>query len=173
MKKALAILIAAMVMLVCSGALAETVKFMEDSSDFDIEMELPEGAAVGERASSALVSYCEITSEGLAPVAVTIAMEDIYDDLSMNDLSDDEVENLKVRAAEQYEDPELTIGTTLLGNKYIFVNADEEGINAIFTLYLGYFIELTQWHDDFSEITEADNAFMLQLLYNLDFQPVE
>lgn len=173
MKKTLAILLAVIMTLICSGALAETVKFLENSSDFDIEMELPEGAAVGDQISSALVSYCEITSEGLASVAVTIAPSDIYGELSLKDLSEEEVEELKAQAGEQYKDPEMTIETTLLGNDYIFVNADEEGINAIFTLYLGYFIELTQWHDDFSPITEADNAFMLQLLYNLEFLTME
>jgi hypothetical protein len=172
MKKTLAILLAVIMTLVCGGALAETVKFLENSSEFDITMELPEGAVVGDQTSSPLVSFCEITSEGLASVAVTIAPSDIYGDLSLKDLSDEEVAELEAQAAEQYEDPEITIETTPLGNQYIFVNADEEGINAIFTLYLGYFVELTQWHDDFSPITEADNAFMLQLLYNLDFLPM-
>lgn len=171
MKKTLAILLAVMMMLVCSGALAETVKFLEDSSEFDIEMALPAGAAVGEQTSSALVSYCLITSEGLASVAITIAPSDIYGDLSLKELSAEEVETLKAQAGEQYEDPELTVETTPSGNDYIFVNADEEGINAIFTVYLGYFVELTQWHDDFSALTEADNAFLLELLHNIEFLP--
>ena len=171
MKKTLAILLAVMMMLVCSGALADTVKFMEDSSEFDIEMALPAGAAVSDQATSPLVSYCLITSEGLASVAITIAPSDIYGSSSLKDLSAEDVEALKAQAGEQYEDPEMTIETTPSGNDYIFVNADEEGINAIFTLYLGYFVELTQWHDDFSPITEADNAFLLELLHNIEFLP--
>ena len=171
MKKALAILIAVMMMLVCGGALADTVRFLEDSSDFDIEMELPEGAA-GEHISTDLGNYYLITSEGLAPVAVTIAASDIYGDLSMNDLNDEEIAELEALASVQYEMPEASWETTPSGNGYIFISADE-GIDAIFTLYLGYFIELTQWHEDFSPITEEDSAFMLQLLYNLDFLPGE
>ena len=173
MKKTLALLIAIMLLLVCGSALADTVRFLEDSSAFDIEMELPDGAAVGERESSELVSYCLITSEGRASVAITIAPSDIYGDLSMNDLSDEEVEQLKALAAEQYEDPELSVEATPSGNSYIAVDADEEGIKSVFTLYLGYFVELTQWHEDFSEITEADDAFMLQLLHNIEFLPME
>ncbi len=172
MKKALAILVAVMMTLVCGGALAETVKFLEDSSVFDIEMALPDGAVVGDQDSSELVSYSEITSEGLASVAVTIAPSEEYGDLSMNDLTEEEVEQLKALVAEQFESAELTVEITPSGNAYIFVNADEEGIDAIFTLYLGYFVELTQWHDDFSELTDADNAFMMQLLYNIEFLPV-
>lgn len=170
MKKALAILITVMMVLACGGALAETVKFLENSSDFDIEMALPEGASVSDQEASELVSYYEIASEGLASVAVTIAPSDIYGDLSMNDLSDAEVEDLIALATEQYDAPITSVEVTPSGNAYIFINADE-GIDVIFTLYLGYFVELTQWHDDFGEITEADSAFMLQLLYNIEFLP--
>ena len=171
MKKALAILVAVMMTLVCGGALAETVKFLEISSAFDIEMALPEGAAVSDQASSELVSYNKITSEGLASVAVIIAPSDDYGDLSMKDLSEEEVEQLKALGTEQYEAAVVSVEITPSGNQYIFINT-EDGIDAIFTLYLGYFVELTQWHDDFSELTEADTAFLLQLLYNIEFLPV-
>lgn len=172
MKKVLAILVAVMMMLVCSSALAESVRFLEESSAFDIEMELPQGAVVGVQGSSELVSYCEIMSEGLASVIVTIAPTDIYGDLSMNDLSDEEVELLVMLASEQYEAPEVSIEITPSGNMYIFIETEDQ-IDSIFTLYLGYFVELTQWHDDFSMITDEDNAFLLQLLYNIEFLPIQ
>jgi hypothetical protein len=171
MKKVLAVLIAVMMTLVMSGAFAETVRFVEDSTDFDIEMELPEGAVVGEQVSSDMLSVCIIESEGLASVSVNIAWTDIYGDLSMNDLSEEDVEQLKELASKQYNDPVVSVETTPSGNSYIYVNTGE-GIDAIFTLYLGYFVELTQWHDDFSELTEDDSAFMLQLLYNIEFLPL-
>ncbi len=172
MKKMLAILTAAVMMLVCSGALADTVKFLEDSSEFDIEMALPEGASVGDQTSSELVSVCEINSEGLASVTITIAGDDMYGSLSLNDLSEEDVAALMEMASEPYEDAEMTVEMTPSGNGYIAINADEEGINAIFTLYLGYFVQLTQWHDDFSPITEADDAFLLELLHNIEFMPL-
>lgn len=156
MKKMLAILTAAMMLLVCSGALADTVRFLEDSSDFDIEMALPEGATVGDQTSSELVSVCEINSEGLASVTITIAADEEYGELSLNDLTEEEVASLKELVAEPYEDAELSVEITPSGNGYIAINADEEGINAIVMVYLGYFVQLTQWHDDFSPITEAD-----------------
>jgi len=172
MKKFLAVLTATVFLLCSTGALAEVVKFVEDSPEFDIQMELPEGATVGEQDSSALVSVCQIQSDGLADVYITIAASDIYDDLSMNDLSDDDVELLKAQAVEQYDDAETSIEITPSGNKYIHVTSDS-GVASIFTLYLGYFVELTQWHDDYSEITEDDYAFMQQLLYNINFLPLE
>jgi len=172
MRKILAILVAAILLLGSASALAEVVKFAEDSSDFDIQMELPEGSSVGEKVNSELVSVCQINSEGRASVYITIAPSDIYGDLSMNDLSEADVENLKSLASEQYDNPEMSIEITPSGNKYIHVSSDA-GVASIFTLYRGYFVELTQWHDDYSELKDTDYAFMLQLLYNIDFLPLK
>jgi len=173
MKKVLAILIAVVMLTLCTvSALAESVRFVEDSSDFDIEMELPEGATVGERTSSELVSVCQIQSEGLADVYITIAPSELYGDESMNDLTDEDVADLEALAIEQYDEAQTIIDITPSGNKYIHVTSDA-GVNSIFTLYLGYFVELTQWHEDYSEITDADYAFMQQLLYNIEFMPLQ
>lgn len=172
MKKILAFLIAAILLLGSTSAFAEVVTFAEDSPEFNIEMELPEGASVGEQVDSELVSVCQIASDGVASVYITIAPSDIYDDLSMNDLSEEEVENLKALASEQYDNPEMTIEITPSGNKYIHV-VTNVGISSIFTLYRGYFVELTQWHDDYSELTDTDYAFMLQLLHNIEFLPAK
>ena len=86
MKKVLAILTAAILLFGSASALAEVVKFAEDSSNFDIQMELPEGASVGKQVDSELVSVCQINSEGLASVYITIAPSDIYGDLSMEQI---------------------------------------------------------------------------------------
>ncbi len=177
MKKLLAILLSTLMLLSCVGAFAEgmdTVRFVEDSPNFDIEMPLPEGATVGDKGSVDTYSYVVIENGTLASVVISVAPSDLYDGLSMNDLSDDDVEILKATAAEQYDDPVLTVDVTPSGNKYIHVCANSEyDIDSIFTLYMGYFVELTQFHDDFSTITDEDYAFMQQLLYNITFTPVE
>ncbi len=178
MKKLVTILLA-MVLTAClaASALAEggNVRFVESSSDFDIEMALPEGATVGTQMGRAQVSVVEILSEGLATVRISIAPSDTYDKESMNDLTDEEIETLKTLAGSQYDQPELTVDVTPSGNKYIHVCANSEyDMDSIFTLYMGYFVELTQWHDgDYAKITEADYAFMQQLLYNISFLPLE
>ena len=45
-------------------------------------------------------------------------------------------------------------------------------MDSIFTLYDGFFVELTQWHENYAELSEKDYAFMQQLLYNLEFIPL-
>lgn len=175
MKKYLAILLAALLALSCTTALGETVKFVEDSSLFDIEMALPENAAVAEKRGNDQTNMVRITSEGLAGVWISVAYSDIYgDDQSMNDLNDDAVNLLIAAAGLQYDQPEVTVDVTPSGNKYIYICANSDfDVDAIFTLYKGYFIELTQWHDDYSKITEADTEFMKQLLYNIEFTDIK
>ena len=174
MKKLLAILLSAM-LLTCACACAEEAEvyhFFETSEDFDIEMPLPEGATLGDKVTSELVSGVTVQKEGLAPVFIAIAASDLYDNKSMNDLTDDEVEQLKAIAGEDFDAPELTVDVTPSGNKYIHIcaNADSD-VDSIFTLYMGYFIQMTQWHEDFATITDEDYAFMQQLLYNINFLP--
>ena len=46
------------------------------------------------------------------------------------------------------------------GNLYLFVSSnDESDIDSLFTIYEGYFVELIQYHDDYSEQTDADDDF--------------
>lgn len=173
MKKYVAILLAALIALTCTSALAETVRFSEDSDDFDIEMLLPEGAVVASLLGTEQTNMVRIDAEGLASVWIVVAYSEIYNENeSMNDLSDDDILSLMEIAGIQFENPEMTILVTPSGNKYILVEANEESdsdMDSIFTLYKGYFIQLTQWHDDFAVLTEADTEFMNQLLYNIEF----
>lgn len=171
MKKTFAILLAALLLLFSFGASAETYRFIENSSDFDITLPLPEGTTISGQEGSGELSTVTFSKEGLASVRVNIAPTDEYDKESMNDLTDEDIEVLKTIACLQYEDPIATIEATQQGNKYIHIcaNSTSDDMDSIFTLYKGYFIGMTQWHDDYAEITEADYAFMQQLLYNLEF----
>ncbi|MDD3337065.1 MAG: hypothetical protein PHI98_16405 [Eubacteriales bacterium] len=174
MKKAMAILLALMLLVGSGAAVAEPYHFVEDSSDFDIQMELPEGATLDNHMGLNGLSLVSVSKEGLATVNITIAASELYDKDCLNDLSESDVNDLAELAASQYDAPEITIETTPSNNKYVHIcaNADYD-VDSIFTLYMGYFIEMTQWHEDYSSITDEDYAFMEQLLYNLEFIPVE
>lgn len=173
MKKLLCLL-TALLMLVCAGgAIAESVRFIESSSTFDIEMELPEGAKIVSSSGKDDLSIINIASEGLAEVSVTIAPSELYGDNSLNDLSDDDINALAEQAGLQYEAPKITVEVTPSGNKYIHICSNgESDVDSIFTLYDGFFIEMTQWHENYAELSEKDFAFMQQLLYNLEFIPL-
>ena len=46
-------------------------------------------------------------------------------------------------------------------------------IDSLFTIYEGYFVELIQYHDDYSEQTDADDDFARTLLYGIEFSTDE
>lgn len=173
MKKILAILLTAL-MLFGTCASAETVRFVENSTAFDIVMELPEDAVVMMQMQISELSIVTVGCKDLANVSISIAPSDIYDDKNLADLTDDEVMELMSIAGSQFENPAGTVDVTPSGNKYIHIcSNDSSDMDVIFTVYKGYFVELTQWREDFEPLTEEDEKFMFQLLYNIEFIPVE
>ena len=46
-------------------------------------------------------------------------------------------------------------------------------MDSLFTIYEGYFVELIQYHDDYSQQTEADDDFARSLLYGIAFSTNE
>ena len=60
------------------------------------------------------------------------------------------------------------------GNLYLFVSSNDEwDVDSLFTIYEGYFVELIQYHDDYSQQTEADDDFARSLLYGIAFSTNE
>ena len=98
----------------------------------------------------------------------------LYVGRSMADLSEEELDELRSIAGEQYENPTFATETSPEGNLYLFVSSnDESDIDSLFTIYEGYFVELIQYHDDYSEQTDADDDFARSLLYGIEFSTDE
>ena len=113
-----------------------------------------------------------VHSDEHADVVISIAPSELYVGRSMADLSEEELDELRSIAGEQYENP--TFATSPEGNLYLFVSSnDESDIDSLFTIYEGYFVELIQYHDDYSEQTDADDDFARSLLYGIEFSTDE
>lgn len=105
-----------------------------------------------------------------ADVVISIAPSELYVDRSMADLTEEELDELRAIAGEQYENPSFATETSPEGNLYLFVSSnDESDIDSLFTIYEGYFVELIQYHEDYSEQTDADDDFARSLLYGIEF----
>ena len=77
-------------------------------------------------------------------------------------------------SGEQYENPAFATETSPEGNLYLFVSSnDESDIESLFTIYEGYFVELIQYHDDYSEQTDEDDDFARSLLYGIEFSTAD
>ena len=94
--------------------------------------------------------------------------------ISSLEISEEELDELRSIAGEQYENPTFATETSPEGNLYLFVSSnDESDIDSLFTIYEGYFVELIQYHDDYSEQTDADDDFARSLLYGIEFSTDE
>ena len=115
-----------------------------------------------------------VHSDEHADVVISIAPSELYVGRSMADLSEEELDELRSIAGEQYENPTFATETSPEGNLYLFVSSnDESDIDSLFTIYEGYFVELIQYHDDYSEQTDADDDFARSLLYGIEFSTDE
>ena len=115
-----------------------------------------------------------VHSDDHADVVISIAPSDVYAGMSMSDLTEEEIQELQEIAGSQYENPTYATETSPEGNLYLFVSSNDEwDVDSLFTIYEGYFVELIQYPDDFSEQTEADDNFARSLLYGIAFSTNE
>ncbi|MDD3336222.1 MAG: hypothetical protein PHI98_12015 [Eubacteriales bacterium] len=173
MKKLLMVLLCMALLFSGACAGAETVKLGENASSFDIQVVLPEGASLTYNEFENDYTNIGVIKDGVKEVIVTIAPSEEYAGLSMNDLSDDEISLLAEQTASDFSQYTVKIDATPSGNQYVLITAGEENNFAtLFTVYRGYFVQLAQFDTDFSALSEADTAFMLEVLYGIEFVDV-
>lgn len=178
MKKLLIVSLAVSLLLGLACAQAETIETVEltlplTQPDSPVLITLTcNGALEIEFDADAPATVVRVTihSEEHADVVICIAPSELYAGRSMADLSEEELDELRALAGAQYEDPVFATETSPEGNLYLFVSSNEESdVDSLFTIYQGYFVELIQHHDDYSEQTEADDDFARSLLYGIEF----
>ena len=114
--------------------------------------------------------FCTVEREGLASVFVSIAPSELTDGLSMAELGEEGRNMLTAMSASQYANPLTEVCATPSGNMYLSICSNEElEIDTLFTLYKGYFVELTQWAEEGGQLTDADEALLTGVLYGIDF----
>lgn len=162
MKKILCLLMVAMLLTVAFGALAEEKVRLHTSTDtLVVELTLPEGAVITSTQAVGDSTITTVSKEGVAPVHIVIAPSEMYENTqSLADLPDEEKEGLLQLVCEQYENPLSELETTPSGNEHYIIDTNgESDVHIIFTLFKGYFFELTQWHDDYAKLNEEDMNF--------------
>lgn len=172
MKKILAIILAAVMLFSCS-AMAETVRFVEGSSDFDITVEISEGVQYTLFESVGGIPMAHFQKGDGANVFVTIQASEQYDG-NLKDLPEEDQEALIADLSMDFnEDVEISTQITPKGNMYVHFHSDDNtNVETLWTLYAGYSITLTLFPDADQPVTEEDHEFMMQLFYDLDIVPV-
>lgn len=181
MKKLLTMTLALM-LLVTTIALADvTYDIQETSPHFGLKITLEDGATIEQNAFDD-VTVAHIILPNAAPDAIdytlTVAYSDIYADLHMNELSDDDLTALFMAIAGY--DGEVSEAVTYklhdLDDCRIMViydaNADFNIASAV-TLIDGYIVSMYCMYDDFRAVTEADVELAVRMLDRIEIDHAE
>ena len=174
MKKILMLCAAALLTLCLTfPAMAENVVLatLADGSTVTLDADASVTLTTIDAAEGVIAIYAE--KEGLAPVMIGIAADDLVDGVSMSDLSEEEMETLRSMAGDQFTSPSTALAETPSGNQYLCVYEEGQPMWSVFTLYHGYYIELVQAHDDLADLTQEDADFCLSLLYGIWINPAD
>lgn len=173
MKKILCVLLAAAVVLSAAGALAQTVttELMVLPNGVTVVLEHGDGELLCEGGSTEPGFGRWMVDDGVhTAVSLRIAPSEIDAQLSLGDLTEEEQMFYGRQVGEMFADPVIDLHTTPSGNLYLHIASNEESdMDVIFTIYKGFFVELTQFRHDFGSLTQEDMNFILDLLYGIEF----
>lgn len=166
MKRIVTIAIAVMILCLSAFALAEETKLavLNATHEAVLKTQTPVTVQFMENMPEGYV-YAQASREDLADVHIVIVPSEVSEGVSMKDLDEEGKALFKSMCAMEYADPVIEEKTTPAGNLYIKVCSNEASdIDSYVTLFEGYLIQLDVYHPDFSPLTDADHAFVEEIL---------
>ena len=115
-----------------------------------------------------------ISTDGLAPCVLSIAKSELADGMSLTEMGQEGIDALVALVSEQYENPEIKTG--MIGeHTFIALMAygDDGDAHSVFTIENGYFVQLDQYNEDFSDMDSTDGDFAKAILAGLGVMPVQ
>ena len=107
------------------------------------------------------------TLETKAPVVVAISPADYGAHANLNNATEEQLQMLINRIAEQFEEGSYNSGVTKTESGNVYVYAGDSTTRSILQVYEDTLLELIQFHDDFSDLTEEDQAFAVEVLQGI------
>lgn len=175
MKKALALLLALVLLAIAPLSLAETVKLTENASGFDLTLDLPADANVNVE-TNADVPYTFISfSDASKPqLYISVAPTEEYTEASLADLSTEDLDSLFSMFSADFDKPSYEMRKTAGGYDYMLINDDSATDSAALVLLTdGYFIQMSVWNTNYSELTDANIKVAESLIDTLKIVAVE
>ena len=174
MKKILAALLALCLLLGVSSAMAETVttELMKMSDGLTIVLHHDDSVEISVLDHEVPeIGFWLIDDHVHAPVHLGIYRSEIFGELSLADLSEEEQMQHAALHSLLFENPIIQLETTPSGNLYLHICSNEaHEVDTIFTIYKGTIVELIQHAlDEFGPLREEDKAFCFDLLYGIEF----
>ena len=170
MKKCIAILLSTLLLLAACGAVAETVPNVTDHYIFSGAT--PEGYGVIEdhREFNSLIVYSS-EDETKPEYTLSIAYSELFDGLSVADLSEEEINFYKGLVASNYNDVNISDAKTEVGTQLFVFNETDSASDyvTIATIYEGYVLEMHIDKADFSEISQEDIDVGVKIFSDIAF----
>ena len=115
-----------------------------------------------------------ISTDDLAPCVLSIAKSELADGMSLTEMGQEGVDALIALVSEQYENPEIKTGK-IGENTFIamMIYGDAGDAHSVFTIENGYFVQLDQYNEDFSDMDAADGDFAKAILAGIGVKPVQ
>lgn len=115
-----------------------------------------------------------ISTDDLAPCVLSIAKSELADGMSLTEMGQEGIDALVAMVSEQFENPEIKTGK-IGENTFIamMVYGDEGDAHSVFTIENGYFVQLDQYNEDFSDMDSTDGDFAKAILAGLGVKPVQ
>lgn len=174
MKKFLSLLLAALLLMSASLAVAEEAKaptlFQDENVTFDIELVVPDGY-VADMTQQDRYLYVWLTPEHVEqPVFVlSVAYSEDSESATLNDMPQEQIDTILAFVEEDFAVPEVTETFTKEGTRVLIVDETDSDSDYVlaFTMYKGYFVNIGYYKADFSELTQEDEAIAMVVLESL------
>ena len=115
-----------------------------------------------------------ISADDVAPCVLSIAKSELADGMSLTEMGQEGIDALVELVSEQFEEPQIKTGK--IGDRtYIalMVYGDDGDAHSVFTIDNGYFVQLDQYNEDFSDMDSTDGDFAKAILAGLGVKPVQ
>ena len=184
MKKIIAVMLCAFMLLGCVSAVAEAnektvLGVVEMKGAFRLECNIPEGYSLETFIANPDCFLGLLTSDDADKprVGISIAFSEIYADVErLNDLDADSLAGIEESFTAE-DEVDITYMETAYGTKLMVVREISEGMDYIdfYTIYKGYEVEVVLTYGaEFAEksITEEQVQMVVDFLSDMDFVPV-
>lgn len=170
LKKVLSLFTALILLFSAAAALAAAEKYsmVEDFQEFDVVVEIPEGAKYEQEPKEGWLCL-KIWYEDAAKPSfdINVAFSEEVDNKFLADFTQEETDHLVAMVSADFSAPAYEFFDTPSGNKILFVRESdpEAGDYAtMVTVYKGFFFSLYGSHADYAPLSEDDIALMHQII---------
>ena len=180
MKKIVAVMLCAAMLLGCASALAETANIgtINVNGAFEVRGILPEGYTMEttEMENGGLLSVITCKDATKPTLYLSIMFDDMYADVEkLNDLDDEAIAHLESTFTDEY-DVDFTYTETANGTKLLVAKEVNGKFADVYTIYMGHefeFVLIPTQEGGAESLTEEQIQLVIEFLGNLEFTAVK